>query len=180
MNNVISNQKYPIAMRALHWAMALIIIALLAVGMYMTDLPKDDPSKAFLYGLHKSFGVTILVLVAIRVLVRAMSAIPALPAAFSAAEKKIIHVGHFALYGLMFLTPTAGYLLSCAAGRTVSWFGVELPSLIAANEEVADFMSEAHETLAYTLLVLVGLHVAAAIKHQFDKNPDRHILPRIK
>ena len=179
MNNLVIN-KYPLVMRILHWMMAVIILGVIGLGMYMTELPKEDPSRGFFYNLHKSFGVTVLLLVALRVMIRVRSCIPPLPEAFSSAEKKIIHAGHFGLYGLMFLTPLAGYMLSCAAGRAVFLFGVELPSLISENKNIAEFFGEAHEVFAYTLLVLAILHVLAAIKHALDKNPDRNIMQRIK
>lgn len=178
MNN--QTDKYSLLIRILHWAMAILIVGVLALGMIMTELPKDDPNRGFFYGLHKSLGVTVLLLVVLRVLIRLVSYIPPLPEAFSSIERKIIHLGHMGLYALMFLTPLAGYLLSCAAGKKVLLFGVELPSLIAANESVAEFMGEAHEVLAFTLLTLAGLHILAAIKHAFDKNPARNILNRMK
>jgi cytochrome b561 len=172
--------RYPFLMRLLHWAMTVVILGLIGVGVYMTDLPKDDPSRGLMYGLHKSFGVIALLLVGLRILIRVMSTVPPLPAAFSAMEKNIIHAGHFALYVLMFLTPAAGYLMSCAAGKGVSLFGVALPSIIEPNKELAGFMNEAHEVLAFTLLAVIALHVLAVIKHARDRNPECHVLQRMK
>lgn len=178
--NQVTVERYPFLMRLLHWAMAIVILGLIAVGIYMTDLPKDDPSRGLLYGLHKSFGVVALLLVLLRVLIRVMSAVPPLPAAFSVVEKRIIQAGHFALYALMFLTPTAGYVMSCAAGKGVSLFGLTLPCMIAPNKALAGFMNQAHELLALTLLAVIVLHVLAVIKHARDRNPERHVLQRMK
>lgn len=179
MNNAMVT-RYPFLMRLLHWAMAIIILCLIGVGIYMTDLPKDDPSRGFIYSLHKSFGVVALLLVGLRVLIRVMSTVPPLPPAFSMVEKRIIQAGHFVLYMLMFLAPATGYLMSCAAGKGVSLFGVALPCIIEPNKELAGLMNETHEVLAFTLLAVIALHVLAVIKHARDRNPERHVLQRMK
>lgn len=179
MNNT-ATQKYPRAMRVLHWAMAFIIVGLVCVGAYMADLPDDAVNKYDLYPWHKSFGVLILILVVARLVIRKLSAIPDLPSAFSDKEKLIIKIGHGTLYLLMIATPAVGYAMSCAAGAGVKFFGIALPSILEKNEELRETLGELHEMLAWALLIIAGLHALAAIKHMFDKNPDRHILNRMK
>jgi cytochrome b561 len=179
MNNI-ATKKYPLTMRILHWAMALIIVGLVCVGSYMADLPDDAVDKYALYPWHKSFGVLILILVVARLVIRKLSVIPDLPSAFSSKEKLIIKIGHGTLYLLMIATPAVGYAMSCAAGAGVKFFGIALPSVLEKNEALFENLSEVHETLAWALLIIAGLHALAAIKHMFDKNPDRHILNRMK
>lgn len=179
MNNEVVN-KYSCVMRLLHWAMAIMIVGLVCVGAYMADLPDDAANKYDLYPWHKSFGVLVLILVVVRLAMRKLSTVPDLPNAFSDKEKLIIKAGHGILYLLMVATPAVGYAMSCAAGAGVKFFGIALPAIVDKNEELFDILSEAHETLAWALLIVAGLHALAAIKHSFDKNPERHILKRMK
>lgn len=173
-------KKYPLIMRILHWAMAFIIVGLFCVGVYMADLPDDAVDKYALYPWHKSFGVLIFILVVARLVIRKLSAIPDVPSAFSSKEKLIIKIGHGTLYLLMIATPAVGYAMSCAAGAGVKLFGIALPRILEKNEALRDTLGEMHEMLAWALLIIAGLHGLAAIKHMFDKNPDRHILNRMK
>jgi cytochrome b561 len=160
--------------------MAVIIVGLVCVGAYMADLPDDALDKYDLYPWHKSFGILILLLVVARLVIRKRSSIPDLPSAFSDKEKLIIKIGHGTLYVLMIVTPVVGYVMSSAAGASIKFFGIVLPSVLEKNDALFENLSEVHGALAWALLVIAGLHALAAIKHMFDKNPDRHILNRMK
>ena len=159
--------KYPLAMRTLHWLMALIIFGLIALGIYMSDLPKEDPSRMDLYNLHKSFGFTILILFFVRLGIRLKSKIPELPSEISAKEKKLAKAGHHTLYLLIFLVPFAGVLFSNLYGYGIYFFGLDIPPFFPQNAGIAESVGEIHGFLAYTLLALVGVHVLGALKHQF-------------
>ena len=90
--------RYTAPARLLHWLMAALLIGLLALGFYMSDLPLS-PEKLQLYSWHKWAGVTAFILLAIRLLWRATHRPPALPASMSAAAQRMAHLGHLALYG---------------------------------------------------------------------------------
>lgn len=158
-------QKYHPLLRALHWFMALCIIGLLAVGLYMTSLPRDLPLRADLYALHKSFGVTVLVLAFIRVALRMRLGAPALPSVIPAIERLMAHLGHTGLYFFMFALPLSGIIMSNSFGFAVKWFGVELPRIIGIDKDRGHMAEEAHELMAYLLIGLIALHVAGALKH---------------
>lgn len=158
--------KYPAALRALHWLIALLILGLIAVGWYMAGLPDDAPGKFAFYPWHKSFGVLILLLVTLRLTIRWRSLIPELPAALSRFEAGAARWSHRLLYLLMFLVPLSGYTMSSAGGHPINFFGLEFAGLIPKNKPLAEFAHEAHEILAFTLLGLVLVHAAAAIKHR--------------
>jgi len=160
--------KYPLLMRALHWLMAVVILGLIALGIYMSDLPKEDPSRMDLYNLHKSFGFTILVLFFVRLGVRLKSKIPELPSAISASDQKLAKAGHHTLYLLIFAVPLVGVMFSNFYGYGINFFGlVEIPPFFPKNTDLAEFTGETHGFLAYGLLALVGVHVLGALKHQF-------------
>jgi cytochrome b561 len=153
----------------LHWVMALIMIGMLTVGLYMAGLPNSD-QKFKLFGLHKSFGIVVLSLAALRLFWRLINITPTLSSPWW--ERLAAHAMHLALYGFMFAMPLSGWLMSSSGGYPVSFFGLfELPQIIAANEEWNKFFQEAHEYLGYALIAAIVLHTAAALKHHFiDKD----------
>jgi len=85
------------------------------------------------------------------------------------------------LYLLMLATPIAGYLMSNTGGKPISYFGLfELPVLMGENHDLHEALEEVHEILAFTILALVILHVAGALKHRFmDKDPNADVLKRM-
>lgn len=151
---------------ALHWLLALLITAAFGVGLYMADLPMS-PARLKLFNYHKWAGVTILVLSALRLLWRLAHRPPAdLPA--PRWQQRAAHAMHWALYALFFLVPLAGWAYSSAAGFPVVWFGVlPLPDFVPKDKALAEILKSRHELLAWALAVLVLLHIAAALKHQF-------------
>ncbi len=172
-------QRYSGKSMALHWLVAILIIAAFIMGFYMTDL-KISPTKLKLYAWHKWIGVTVLGLVAIRLLVRLTSSTPAYPEHGKAWEKQVAKVTHVLLYVLMFGVPLSGYLYTYAAGFPVVYLGlVELPALITPNPELKDRFKEIHEVLTTGMLILVLLHFAAALKHHFIDKDDvlKRMLP---
>jgi cytochrome b561 len=176
-----SAQGYGLVSKALHWLLAIMILTLIGVGMYMTDLDKDAPARAQIYSLHKAFGVTVLGLVLLRVAWIKLSAPPRLPAGLRHWENVLSRVVKVLLYILMLLTPVAGYLMSNAAGKPINWFGlVEMPALLGEDKQWREILGELHEVFAFSMLGLVGLHVAGALKHRFiDKDPRLDVLTRM-
>jgi cytochrome b561 len=120
---------------------------------------------------HKSVGITILGIAVIRLAWRWIDRPPALPP-MPRWQELAARLNHWALYALLFALPLTGWLMSSAANRPVSWFGlVQLPDFIAPDEGLEEALEETHETLVNVLFALAGLHVAAALKHQFvDRN----------
>ena len=145
--------------------MALLILGMIALGIYMTGLDDEDASRGDLYGLHKSFGALILFLVVLRFITRLRTAVPDLPKVIPARERKLGHATHYLLYVLMLAVPLVGIALSNSWGDPVHMFGLELPRLFPENKDIAPLVGEAHEILAFVLLGVVGLHVAGVIKH---------------
>lgn len=165
-------ERYGMPLVLMHWLLAVFLIGILCVGWIMADLPKDDPLRPTLFFLHKSTGILILLLAALRLGVRMASRVPPPVAGMPGWEKTIAKLVVIALYALMFATPLAGWALSSAAGKPVPLYGlVEMPSLLAPDEQLAESLEELHETLAALFAGLIGLHIAAAFKHQFiDKD----------
>lgn len=176
-----SADRYGSLSRALHWSSAVIIIALIAVGLYMTGLAEDDPSRRNLYNLHKSVGVLSVLLLVARFVWLKISPAPELPAVFAAKERRITLGARALLYLLMLLVPISGYVMSTAAGYPVPFFGLfTMPALMGESEAVAGFAHEMHAILAYAIIAVVILHVLGALKHRLtDRGGPSDILARM-
>lgn len=153
--------------KVLHWLMALLLFGLLALGLYMHELPLS-PEKLQLYSWHKWAGVTAFLLVLVRLGWRLAHRPPAPPEGGSRAARLAARAAHAALYVLMLAMPVSGWLMSSAKGVPTVWFGLlPLPDLLAKNPPLGERLAELHAALAVSLMALVALHVAAALKHHF-------------
>lgn len=166
------NTRYTRTAMSLHWLIALAIFGTFALGTYMSDL-RVSPTMLKLYSWHKWAGVTIFVLVIVRLVWRIGHPPPPLPAHMPALERLAAHAGHLALYGLMFVIPISGWLMSSAKGFQTVWFGMlPLPDLVAKDAALGDLLQQVHLVLNYLLLALVVVHAAAALKHHFFDRDD--------
>lgn len=165
-----------------HWLMALLIITLLAVGFIMTEM-ENSPDKFKIYGLHKSIGIVILTLAALRLMWKSVNVAPLLPDSMADIEKFAAQCGHALLYLLMFAMPLSGWAMSSAAGLQVSVFGwFTLPNLVAPDETMKQLLRNWHYYLAWAIIAMVSLHVLAALLHHFyhKNNVLRRMLPFVK
>jgi cytochrome b561 len=164
-------KRYSTVAIVLHWLLALVILAMFVVGIYMTDLP-FSPLRLKLYNWHKWAGVTFLALTLLRMLWRITHRPPALPVAVTRTmpgwQNRAYHATHHLMYALFFAVPLVGWAYSSAAGFPIVLFGqIPLPDLLPANKELADLVKPLHELSALALMTLAGLHIAAALKHQW-------------
>lgn len=172
--------RYPAFLRLLHWAMAAVILGMIAVGWTMTEISGlGAPLRGDLYALHKSFGVVALALIALRVLVRLATRIPPLPEGIAPWEKTAAGIGHLALYAGMVAVPLSGFVMSMASGKGVAWFGLSLPNPLGIDKKLAGIAHELHEVLPYVLLAVIAAHIAGALKHRFFDRPENDVLPRM-
>jgi cytochrome b561 len=148
-----------------HWVMAILIIGLLALGLYMVELP-ISLQKLKLYGWHKEYGCLVLFLVIARLLWRIINITPqwSLPR----WEKWAAGLMHWSFYVLMFAMPISGWFITSAAGLPASFFGLfTLPNLLAPDEKWRGLFEWVHRWLGYGLIAALFLHVSAALKHHF-------------
>ena len=161
------NARYTTPAIVLHWLVALLIFVGFPLGVYMHELPLS-PTKLQLYSYHKWIGITVLLLAGLRVVWRLTHRPPPLPDSVVRWQRQASAVVHGLFYVLMLAIPLSGWLMSSAKGFPVVWFGVlPLPDLVAKNRELGDLLVGVHQVLNFTLLGLVILHVAAALKHHF-------------
>ncbi len=121
--------------------------------------------------MHKSLGITIFALIAIRVLWRVTHKPPAFLTSYSALERKVATATHHLMYLLMVAIPLTGLLMSIYGKYSVNWFGIELIKG-ADNKGLRDLFEGFHEFVGIVLLVFVALHVLGALKHKFIDKDD--------
>ena len=156
----------------LHWVITATVIGLFIFGLYMTGLTYYDPWYHKAPALHKSIGIALLFLMALRLLWRLANPVPAPLATHSLLEQIAARVVHALLYLLLFVVMFSGYLIATADGRPVDVFGLfQLPTLITPIKHQEDIAGTLHLVFAITLITLVTLHALAALKHHFiDKD----------
>ena len=160
-------EHYRSGAKWLHWLIALMVFGLLGVGLYMTDM-RISPQKIQLYMTHKSLGLTVLMLMLLRLAYRIKNPAPALPAGIPGWQKAASQITHLLLYLLLFAMPISGWLMNGASGFPMKYFGlVRVPDLLARNQEYLALFKAVHFYIAWTLMAVIALHVLAALKHHF-------------
>jgi cytochrome b561 len=190
MNNTV--QRYTKTAILLHWVIGLLIIAMLALGLWMHELPKEAPKAAtfdlfnwglytmtmpepvsvrtFYFNLHKSIGITVMALILLRIFWRLTHTAPAFPDTMKGWEKKLADLGHKALYVMMVVLPLSGFIMSIYSKWGILWFGMPFVKGLD-NPQLRDFFKEVHEISAWIIIALIVVHVVAAIKHKvIDKD----------
>lgn len=165
-----SENHFGIIAITLHWVMAILLIGLLALGLYMVGVP-ISLEKLKLYGWHKEYGILALLLVIIRIIWRFTNITPRL--SLPLLEKLAARAVHWAFYGFMIAMPITGWLITSAAGLPVSVFGwFVLPNLVGPNDQLMKLCEEIHKWLGYGLIATIILHASAALKHHFINKDD--------
>jgi cytochrome b561 len=188
-----ANERYTSVAIALHWLIAIMVIGQLAGGFYMHNLPREQAELKFqLYQLHKSFGVSVLVLTLVRVGWRLTHKPPALPEKMAGWEKLLARGAHLGFYVLLIAMPLVGWAIVSSSPLADSiqtyLFGVihwpHLPFFEGVEDRkgLSHDFEELHEYLAFAMIGLIGLHVAAAVKHQIIDRDEvlSHMLPFLR
>ena len=165
-----SERRYGAVAIALHWLMALLLSALVALGLYMTRLPDVgfDTWKIRLILSHKQLGILALMLVAVRLLWRLGNVMPRLVETLPDWQKVLARFVHLCFYGLMLALPVTGWLMSSATGIPVSVLGLfTLPDLVPYDDRLFHALVEVHRSLGYALIVFMAAHIGAALRHHF-------------
>lgn len=164
---------------ALHWAM-LALIALVYLCIEMRGyFPKGSAMRDALKTWHFMLGSSVFLLATVRLIVHLADVAPAITPV-PPRWQRIASTGvHLLLYGFMLAMPALGWLLLGAEGKSVPFFGLQLPVPIAENAALADRLEELHETIGSAGYALIGLHAAAALFHHAIRRDDtlRRMLP---
>lgn len=153
--------SYPVTIRVLHWAMALLIILQLTAGLWMTRTLSLE--RALVVQLHQVFGLLLLILVAVRVAIRLRAAAPSLPRNMSGLQRTAAHASHLAFYVLMIGLPVTGLIFVAAGGNPP--IRNALLAHLAGDLRIFFAARELHAASATALAVLILLHMTAALHH---------------
>ncbi|MBF8177478.1 MAG: cytochrome b [Burkholderiaceae bacterium] len=160
-------RRYTLTAIALHWLMAILIIAAFWLGLTMVDIPGLTPTKLKYFSWHKWLGVTVFGLACLRLLWALGHPAPAHPPGMADWQKKAARVSHGLMYVLIFAVPLSGYFYSLAAGVPVVYLGiVPLPVFIGPDPELKALLKQVHYACNVVLLIVFFLHILAVIKHQ--------------
>lgn len=165
----------------LHWLMLLLLAAVYAVMELRGFFPKGSDPREAMKTWHYMLGMSVLVLALVRLVVHFAGPVPRIEPQPAGWQRLAAAVMHLALYALMVGMPLLGWVLLSAEGKPVPLFGMELPALVAKNEQLGKFTKEVHETVGNIGYFLIGVHAAAALFHHYivRDNTLRRILPNL-
>ena len=173
--------SYDRMQRMLHWTMAAVILTAMAIGLVCAYETPGTPLRKFLLEWHKSFGMTALVLIVLRIAWRLAHAAPPYVERLGRLNHAAASAGHLALYGLMLLMPISGYTTSGAGGNTLPFFWLfEWPRLVPLDKDLSHKAADLHYVGAWATYLVVGAHLAAVAWHQLIRRDTvlRRMWPR--
>jgi cytochrome b561 len=156
---------YNPGLRTLHWLMAALIFVALPLGVWASLLPRGGTRSEILF-FHKSIGMTVLCLVALRIVWRLVVGAPAYAEPLGRLTHAAARSAHIALYALMIAMPVSGYVLSTGDGFGIPWFGLfSFPALLPKDRAAAAAGNWAHFVFAWTIAFVLAAHLGAVVWH---------------
>jgi cytochrome b561 len=169
----------PVLLVRLHWATVTLLTVAVVAALVRNGIDGRD-WRAFLLGVHRQAGLCVLALALWRVLLRlSLGRLPHLSAS-SRSQLLAASAVHWALYAVMFALPLIGWALSNAHGQSLHWFYLPLPALVEADDDIADELAVWHVDVAWCLLGLLVMHVAAALWHHYLKKDASLLAMRLR
>ena len=164
-------ERYSGVAIALHWLLAVLILGQIAFGWYLQDVPRGTPARTVYVNLHKSTGLTIGLLILLRLGWRLTHKAPPLPASMPVWERAAARTSHLALYACMLIMPVAGYLASNFSKFGVKYFNaILLPPWGVDDRQIYAVFNTTHVVTSYVFVVLIAVHVLAALRHLYLRN----------
>ena len=162
--------KYDRMLVLLHWVLAMGLFYQLGLGLWMEDIPKDPPGvRAEWFNLHKSIGICLGFLILWRLGWRVTHSVPAPPIGNTEFQNKLSQWVHRLLYVCMVILPLSGFMGSSFSAYPVKFFGLPLPKLWEPSPEGKELFSTIHEVTAFLMMIVIILHISAAVWHQWVK-----------
>lgn len=162
---------YDFLSRLNHWVLAVLMIAMLGFGIYLEQAVPPGPERGALMGLHKSFGLLVLLLGSLRVVWRLRQGFPADAGQMPAWQSWMAKAVHWILMAGIIIMPVSGLVGSFFGGRATGFFGLFTLPAGPKVEWLSSLAHVAHGLGGMVLIVAVLLHVVGALKHHFvDKD----------
>lgn len=167
MNTPHTTDRYSTLSISLHWLMVLLLIGVYTMINLADVFPKGSDARNLMKTWHFMLGLSVLALVLVRIVVNLLNTAPRIVPEPPALQTKLAKAMHLALYALMLGLPIAGWLLLSASGKPIPFFGLQLPSLLAENKDLAHTIKDLHETGGTVGYYLIGLHALAGLYHHY-------------
>jgi len=182
MSYLNTEQRYGTLSIALHWLMFVLMAAVFATVELHDNYPKGDPMRGLLMVWHFQLGLTILILVVVRLVAKVMAPAPLITPAITRVQYLGAKALHLALYLIMIAMPVLGYAGRMLAGKAVYFFGIGLPMFLSVNEDLAENVFDIHGLIGNTAYFLIGAHALAALYHHYVQkdNTFTRMLPERK
>jgi cytochrome b561 len=166
-----AHDRYTRVAMILHWVIALGVLGQIAFGWWMIEIPKSPPGvRAYWFNIHKSIGITLGLLIIVRVIWALTHRAPPLPDHIPAWQKLASKVSHVALYVCMIVMPLSGYLGSSFTKYPIKYWGHTLPNWGWDAPAYKDICSDVHQITVIVFMTLIAIHIAAAIKHMIARD----------
>jgi len=169
--------RYTLAQRLLHWLIAVMVLAVLAVGLTFMALDYRGTVETFgkqatdaLYKYHKTFGILLLALTILRLVLRLRYPAPPYRPPLTGFERFAASAVHALLYLMLIGIPIGGWIATAAGGYPVQFFDLSLPGFVGKNEALSETLFGLHGAAGLFLLFLILLHLGASIKHLLKKD----------
>lgn len=162
-----TEKAWGVVAKFFHWFVAVLVLGQFVLGT-IAEEARLSPLKLDLFVWHKSIGVSILLLVILRVAWRVRNRPPPAPDGVAAWEKRLAKVSHGLLYILIIIVPLTGWWISDTSRIPFSlYWAVPVPDLMAPNRDLSELAADVHGVLTKLLLVVVIVHTFAALRHHF-------------
>ena len=165
------SNRYGKVSRMLHWTIAILFISLIPMGIFASMIPEDTEYRNAYYVVHKTIGVTVFLLVIVRLIWNRLSRRPSLDSDLTSREEKLAHRAHNTLYFMMLAIPITGFMMTSYHGYETYFFFWEMQPLWEQSEIYQVWGGFHKYLLPYLLYIVLGAHILGALKHQFiDKH----------
>jgi cytochrome b561 len=162
-----TDHEWGVIAKSFHWLIALLLFGQLALGWIAKDM-RVSPDKFELFVWHKSIGISILLIVALRIVWRFRNPPPASIGEVTLWQARLAQGAHALLYILMIAVPLSGWWISDTSRIPFRlYWQIPLPDLLPASKDMSELAASTHEVLTTLLIVIVVLHILAAARHHF-------------
>lgn len=170
MSTFTTQDRYSRLSISLHWFMLLLLTAVYCLMEFRGYFPKGSAERELMKTWHFMLGLSVLVLVVVRIAARIFGGTPAIQPTPPRWQESTAKLMHLALYVLMIGMPIVGWLILSTIGKPIPFFGLELPALLNKSKSLAHTFEEIHETAGTVGYYLIGTHAAAALFHHYLKH----------
>ncbi|MGR3588862.1 MAG: cytochrome b [Paracoccaceae bacterium] len=166
----LQQDHYKAPARWLHWTVAALVLAMIPVGALMVQEGLGRSLQNSLFIFHKNTGVIVGLLVTARLLYRWRNPPPKLPQGLPLWQRRVAFWTHAFLYTLIVIMPISGYVRVRSGGFPIELLdAMGIGTLLPKSDAVANAAKSLHYAGAWALVILVAMHIGAALQHALIK-----------